>query len=218
MYDFKSRVRYSEIGEDEHMTLDAVINYFQDCSTFHSEDIGLGIQYLAAHRQIWVLSSWQIVIKRYPKLGEHITIGTWPYDFKGFNGSRNFVLFDEKQKMAAYANSLWIFMSTETGRPIRLTQEIEEGYQLETKLEMDYASRKISLPGSFQELPEFPVRKYQIDTNLHVNNGQYVRMAAECIPKDFTIRQMRAEYKNKPYWETLFVQGFIRRKINIRWN
>ena len=29
------RVRYSEIGEDKSLTLNSVINYFQDCSTFH---------------------------------------------------------------------------------------------------------------------------------------------------------------------------------------
>ena len=42
MYTFDSRVRYSEIDHTGNMTLPALINYFQDCSTFQSEDIGLG--------------------------------------------------------------------------------------------------------------------------------------------------------------------------------
>ena len=33
-YEFEARVRYSEIGHRGTMTLPALINYFQDCSTF----------------------------------------------------------------------------------------------------------------------------------------------------------------------------------------
>ena len=42
MYAFESKVRYSEVGEDTRMTLYSVLNYFQDCSVFHSESVGRG--------------------------------------------------------------------------------------------------------------------------------------------------------------------------------
>ena len=34
MYEFDSRVRYSEVDHHGTMTVPALINYFQDCSTF----------------------------------------------------------------------------------------------------------------------------------------------------------------------------------------
>ena len=37
MYEFNSRVRYSEIDHHGTLTLPALINYFQDCSSFQSE-------------------------------------------------------------------------------------------------------------------------------------------------------------------------------------
>ena len=72
MYAFDSRIRYSETDSEGYLTLDALLNYFQDCSTFHSEDVGLGIGYMKEIGQVWVLSSWQIVVNRYPKLGEKV--------------------------------------------------------------------------------------------------------------------------------------------------
>ena len=42
-YQFQSRIRYSEIGEDKRLTLPGLINYFQDCSTFQSETLGNGV-------------------------------------------------------------------------------------------------------------------------------------------------------------------------------
>lgn len=195
MYTFNSRVRYSEVGIDERLTLNAVVNYFQDCSIFHSEDIGLGVHRLKEGKRAWLMSSWQVVVNQYPELGEEIQIGTWAYDFNGFYGSRNFVIDDRKGNHFAYANSLWIFMDIERGRPWKITEEIPKGYKIEPKLEMDYAPRKISMPEGNRIGKSFPVRRYHIDTNNHVNNGQYVQMAKEFIPADFKIRQMRAEYK-----------------------
>lgn len=46
MYTFESRVRFSEVDHTEMLTLPSLVNYFQDCSTFQSEDIGLGIDVL----------------------------------------------------------------------------------------------------------------------------------------------------------------------------
>ena len=68
-YSFNSRVRYSETGEDGRLTLPGVLNYFQDCSTFHAESIGLGGNVLKNRDRAWVLSSWQVVVEEYPVLG-----------------------------------------------------------------------------------------------------------------------------------------------------
>ena len=60
---------------------------------------------------------------------------------------------------------------------------------------MDYADRKIALPEEMTVQNAFPVEVYHLDTNHHVNNGQYVKMAGAYLPQGFEIAQMRAEYK-----------------------
>ena len=62
---------------------------------------------------------------------------------------------------------------------------------------MEYASRKIAIPEDGGYRGEITVRKHHLDTNHHVNNGQYVDMALEYLPDDFAIGQMRAEYKKQ---------------------
>ena len=145
-YSFKGRVRYSEIGEDGCLTLPGIQNYYQDCCTFQSENIGQGMKALEERQRAWVLSSWQIVVNRYPGLGETIVASTAPYGFKGFLGMRNFTLKTEDGELLSYANSIWTNIDTETGLPARLTDEDTRGYELDEKLEMDYAPRKIALP------------------------------------------------------------------------
>ena len=196
-YSFDSCVRYSEIGEDRKLTLNAVINYFQDCSTFHSEEVGVGIDYLEENHTVWVLSAWQIVVKRYPSLCEKIKITTWPYAFRRFMGSRNFTMEDADGNVIAYANSIWTYLNTETGLPVNVSKEQQEAYRLEEKFPMDYASRKITFGKEYIKHDSFCVRPHHLDTNHHVNNGQYVAMACEYVPENFEIGQMRAEYKGQ---------------------
>ena len=56
MYSFNSRVRYSEVNKDGRLKLVSLLDYFQDCSTFHSEDAGMGTEYLAGQGLAWVLN------------------------------------------------------------------------------------------------------------------------------------------------------------------
>ena len=43
-YKLEGRVRYSEIGEKGYLSLPGILNYFQDCCTFHSESVGQGMK------------------------------------------------------------------------------------------------------------------------------------------------------------------------------
>ena len=197
MYTFESRVRYSEVGVDGNMTLESLLDYFQDCSTFHSEDIGLGVDYFNELNQVWLLSAWQICVNRYPHLCERIVIGTAPYDFRGFIGCRNFEMRTQAGEVLAYANSIWSLMDVGKMTPAKPNEKMLKGYVLEEKYPMEYAPRKINVPADGKKMEPFKVRAHHLDTNNHVNNGQYVRMAMEYIPKDFTVGQLRVEYKSQ---------------------
>ena len=194
MYSFDSRIRYSEVDEEKYLTINGIINYFQDCSTFQSEDIGLGLSYLEPQNRVWVLNFWQIIIDRYPKLCEKVTIATWPYEFNGFIGYRNFVMYDEQKNMIAKANSIWAYLDTKTGRFAKAEEEMVARYGKEERLDMDYADRKIKLPAQMEAKEPVIIRKNQIDTNHHVNNEEYVEMASEYVPNKRP-KEIRVEYK-----------------------
>lgn len=197
MYSFNSRVRYSEVDEDQELSVTGILNYLQDCSTFQSEDLKLGIDYLNENHRAWWLSSWQIVIERYPRLGEEIVVSTWPYDFKGIYGYRNFTIRDRQGDYLVKANSVWFFFDTEAGRPVRVGEKDVRGYGTagDKKLEMEYAPRRIVLPSQYDEAPVIPVARHHIDTNHHVNNAQYVEIAREALPAGIKICELRVEYK-----------------------
>lgn len=195
VYEMNGNVRYSEVDAKGQMTWLALLSYFQDCSVFQSEQLNMGVQYLAEHHMAWVLSSWQVRVDEMPYLADEIHVQTWAYDFKGFYGYRNFALNNAEGKRLAYANSIWVLVDTESGRPLRVPQDMGDAYGMEEPLELSATERKIRVPENYEEKEPVRVQKYFIDTNYHMNNEKYVMIAQEFVPEHFQIEEIRVEYK-----------------------
>ena len=200
MYTFDGRIRYSETDPDGYLTIEALIDYFQDCSTFQSEDLGVGIGYLQSHHFGWLVNFWQIDIHRLPKQAEYIVTGTSPYMVKGFMGLRNFMMETRDGERLVNANSVWTLMDMVNMLPAHCTQEILDAYELFPKFDMEYLPRKIRVPAE-GGIPQEPVHitEQHLDSNLHVNNGQYVRIALAGEPDEHSIRRLCAEYKRQAH-------------------
>lgn len=195
MYTFESRVRFSEVDSTQLLTLPAIINYFQDCSTMQSEDLGVGIDTLRASGKGWILSAWQIEVERYPRLGERLYVDTWPTSFDKFYGCRNFQLRTESEEVLVKAHSVWVYMDFQKQRPSRVEEEVLSQYTIEPALQMEQVSRKIEQPKIVEVREHFPVLRHQIDVNGHVNNCQYIQMALEVLPECGRAEKIRVEYK-----------------------
>lgn len=195
MYSFQSRIRYSEVDSKGRMTELALMDYFQDCSVFHSENVQVGVEYLKEHHLAWILLSWQIQIEQMPGLAEEVTIATWPYDMKGFYGYRNFSMNTASGQRLAYANSIWALIDMETGRPVRVPEMFAQAYGMEEQLPMGELERKLRpLPdGAAQK--SIVVPPYFIDTNQHMNNSKYLLVAQQYLPADFNTKEISVEYR-----------------------
>ena len=45
----------------------------------------------------------------------------------------------------------------------------------------------------------FAIHRGHLDSNHHVNNGQYIQMALDYLPDDFLLRETRVEYKEQSF-------------------
>ena len=84
MYEFTSRVRYSEIGSDYHMKLSSLIARMQDCCVFHSSHVGFGPDIWISSRCAWLVLAWQVRIHSLHVFETPVTTRTWAYSFRGF--------------------------------------------------------------------------------------------------------------------------------------
>lgn len=198
IYTYESRVRYSEIDEEANMTLFHLFNNFQDCCTFHGEEVGVGLRHNTERGHGWVIANVQTVISRMPRFGERLLVTTWAENFRGMIAHRNFSMENTEGELLAEAATDWIFMDLATKKPIRIPEEQGVyGLHPEKKLHADMGSRKVRLPEGGTKEKAFIIQEHHLDTNGHVNNAQYIRMAQLYLPAGFSVHRLRVEYKKQ---------------------
>ena len=196
-YSFENKIRFSETADREKLSVGNIIDYMQDCTNYHSESLGVGIEYQIRTGRAWILNSWQIRINGDIRLGDMVRTTTWPCGFDKVFGYRNFTMAntDKPEDFLVEAESTWIIMDVEKVRIAKIQQEDTERYVCEPSLSEDLKKTKI-LPGTeYAEQTAYIVRRYQLDINGHMNNSWYVKIAEEYVPQDRKITFVRVEYK-----------------------
>ncbi len=196
-FSYKTRVRYSECGSDEKMSILSAINYLQDCSTFQSEMLGLGTKHLRSQNKAWLLNGWHIKFDRYPDFAEEIEIGTYAYQFKGIYGLRYFYIADSNGVPIIRADSLWFQWDNENQLPARPEKSETEMYMLEStgpELELEPFERKLKTPDTGELISRIKVTKHFLDSNNHVNNARYVEMATDAAGLEHPA-EIKVEYR-----------------------
>ncbi|EDS76894.1 acyl-acyl carrier protein thioesterase [Clostridium botulinum C str. Eklund] len=202
-------IHYYEAHLKQQATITNIIDFFTDVSSFQSEKLGVGINYMMKNNMAWILYKWDINVKRYPKYREKIFAVTEPYSIKKFYAYRKFYILDENREVIASAQSVWLLIDTKRRRPLRISHEMIEAYGLvdkETPLKIKNIDK---LPQEYKSI-DFRVRYSDIDTNGHVNNEKYAAWMIESIPLDiilnYTLKDIKITYKKETmYGESIKV-------------
>lgn len=204
MFSYKTKVSYSKIDRNGKVPLHEIMNYLQDCSTFHSESLGVGVEYMNSIGKAWVLIAYKIKINKQLKIGQNIIVSTAPTKFRGLLASRQFCIQDDKGEMLILADSEWVLIDKSSRKAVRITEEDKEKYPEEQGFGAEPAIRKIKFNTEGIEEKAFPVLKTYIDSNGHMNNADYLRAAEEFIPDDFDCNELDIVYSRETlYGETI---------------
>lgn len=199
MYHYPIRIGISHVGIDELLSPVSAIELMQDCSMLWMESEPQMLEWTSSNHIAMMIGSRQVDFARRPKHGERLDVVTSIYDFKGPLGYRNTLIRDEAGELVASSWAIGPFVSLDTGKMVRIPQEVLDEITFDPKFDMEYLPKKIKLPAvEPNELEPFETRYTDIDLNMHVNNVQYVRMAYDCLPDgQLDFKRLRIEYKGQ---------------------
>ena len=216
MYEYNTRVRYTETNCDGKMRLDAIVDCFQNAFYFEGKDDGLDIRNYKCKGQGWFIYFWQIDIDYYPECGDEITIGTFAYEDKGNTEKRNFYITDTEGNIIVKANSIWSLVDLSNMQIVRLPDKLVNREHRE-KLDMNYKKRRIRIPTDIimEETDVHKVNYLEIDSNGHLNNSGFIKFVLSFFdtPLLSEINHICVEYKKQALKDEL-MHAFISKKRN----
>ena len=90
MFSYETTVSYSRTDRNGKVPMHEILNLLQDCSTFHSEDIGRGVSYMKREARAWVLVAYKVIVNRPIMFGQKITIGRQPLGSYWYSDTKTF--------------------------------------------------------------------------------------------------------------------------------
>ena len=196
MYSLSYKVTTSSCDSEGKLKLYSALQMMQDCSEMWIDSEPGVKDYFLQQNMAQLLATRQVEIIRVPDYKEELTVTTSVYGMKPMFGFRNTFIYDAQGNPCYKTWSMGAFVDKAAGKLKRVDEATIQSMKLEPQLEMNYKDRRIILPKAEGEVLEpIKVLRADIDYNKHLNNANYVRMAMELLPEDFSVRGLRVEYR-----------------------
>ena len=130
IYQDEFTVPDSAIDENGHVNNVAFVQWMQDVAIRHFDAAG-GRAAMEAAGGAWVVRSHQVEYLHPAFAGERVQVLTWVTNFNRALSLRRYrFLRAEDGKVLVRGETLWVFVSAGTGRPLRVPEDLRQVFTL----------------------------------------------------------------------------------------
>ena len=131
IYSYRFTIPTEANDENGHVNNVAYVQWMQDVATMHSDAQGCTREFYQRLGSSWIARSHHIEYLRPAFAGDEIEIQTWVCNLKRVSSLRRYRFIDvKKQTLLAQAETEWIYVSADTGRPRKIDPEVSEAFIL----------------------------------------------------------------------------------------
>jgi len=117
------------IDELGHVNNQIYIGWMQDIAVAHSSAQGWPPERYLSNGRVWVVRSHFVEYLRPLSAGDRIVISTWLEDLKTSSSLRKYAFaYAETREIAARAETRWVFIDLESGRPQRIPADLKDAF------------------------------------------------------------------------------------------
>ena len=178
------RVRLYECDAYGHVNHANYLRYMQEAALDASAAVGYDKAWYDAAARYWLILQTGITYLRPLQFGDTVIIKTWVSDFRRATSRRRYQLrIAGSDELAAEGFSDWVYLDTQSLRPVRVPQQMAEAFTPPGGLPAD------AVRDPFPEQPPIPEGAYrmhrrtrwsEIDPAGHVNNAAYLTFFEDC--------------------------------------
>ena len=183
-YSREFRIRHYECDAFGHLNNANYVRYMQEIAFDASAAAGYDSEAYNALGRYWLIRETDIEYLKPTRYGDTLEITTWVEDFHRVRSRRAYEIRSRgNNEPVANASTDWVFLETNTNRPVKIPMEIKEAFFPE--------GTPVSFPSheKFPYPPPAPAGKFSMQISVawsdldpvqHVNNANYLKYTEEC--------------------------------------
>ncbi|WP_439425053.1 acyl-[acyl-carrier-protein] thioesterase [Oenococcus alcoholitolerans] len=177
------------IDRKDKLSLPMIPKLAIETSLDQTSSLGVGMKELQKKGLSWVLLQTDISIDRRPNRSELVHLSTDPKEFDRFFASRDFDFYDDQGNHLIHIDSIWTMIDFKKRRLVSLDKDFLEPLEgKEVKRVSRLAIPKIlNIDQDGVDSIDFFANYFDIDTNQHVNNANYLKYFLLSVKDDFLL-------------------------------
>ncbi len=180
-------LRYFEMDKFGEASSTTILTLLEETAADHCHSINHSLYDLEKQNIGWVLLSGILTMDRYPAYKEKITIRTWLSSYSLIKGIRENIIYDGNGNIIGKSKGLWLFYDIVKRRPIQIFDSIKERWSYcNTECINHDITKKIKAIDLAENAHEFKINRFDLDTNLHVNNIRYLQWLMESVSEEIS--------------------------------
>jgi len=173
-------IRIHEVDADRQLTVPALLRLLQEASMQHIIKLKASVWDLAAQQISWVLLRKQLNVLKPAKMGERITVLTYPTGFDKFFAYRDYLVFSADKELIATAATTWSLIDVQSRKLTKVPDHLLHLVAPEHLKRLKRAEARMPRPTALVAEREQIITNYDLDWNGHVNNRY-------SVPSDYGI-------------------------------
>ncbi len=156
-----------------------------EAASVHAELLGAGFEMLRTRNLFWVHSRMKVQFLRFPRMGEAITLRTWPKTIQQkLFFIRDFELVDATGARLAGATSAWLVIDAVSRRMVPSQSASFNLPSLPERIGLEEPLERLGLARDGAERLRRTADYSALDPLGHVNNSRYVEWICDALPQE----------------------------------
>ena len=131
-FSIRLRVAPEELDELQHVSNVVYVRWIQDVAVAHSEAVGLSLEAYKQLGSVFVVRRHEVDYLRPALAGDEVEVETRVVAMSPVTATRQtFIRRAADGQVLAQARTQWAYVSTSTGRPVRIPPEVVQRFTLE---------------------------------------------------------------------------------------
>ncbi|PHR55837.1 MAG: thioesterase [Arcobacter sp.] len=129
IFSYKFTVNEDPKNYIRHVNNLSYLQWFIDSAILHSDALGWGMQACKERGLAWVVKTHNIEYIREALQGDELIIHTWIHKIDKTRSTRRYkCLRADNKKLVAKAETVWVLVDYETGKPKAMTKDLSEKF------------------------------------------------------------------------------------------
>lgn len=178
-------LRYTDVDAYDNLKLSSLLSFLQESACLSADELGFGYDDLAPANLGFIVVNWFIKLIRPIKLGDVLTVHTWPLKPGRLIFLRDFELYRGTEKIGV-CTARWCMVSKDKIAPVAVSVFFADGFfdGYNTERSVEFSNWKIPTITDGNAEYSRKVRYSDCDHYFHVNNTKYADLLFDVFNTD----------------------------------